>query len=76
MANLPMESMKTGGIAWFTDLTVPDPYYALPLVTCATMYIMIEVRVWLKNLTTPSNAILSYFERNPGALALCFADGG
>lgn len=43
MANLPIESMKTGGMYWFTDLTVPDPYYILPLVTCTTVWIMLEV---------------------------------
>lgn len=43
MANLPVESMATGGIAWFTDLTIPDPYYALPLITMTTFFITIEV---------------------------------
>ncbi|XP_003741477.1 mitochondrial inner membrane protein OXA1L [Galendromus occidentalis] len=42
MANLPMESMKTGGLYWFSDLTVPDPYYVLPLVTCTTVLVMFE----------------------------------
>lgn len=43
MANLPVQSMTTGGAAWFTDLTIPDPYYALPLITMATFFITIEV---------------------------------
>ena len=49
MANLPVESMKTGGTAWFTDLTVSDPYYALPVITVALLYATIEVSVvsWL-----------------------------
>jgi len=45
MANLPVESMKTGGTAWFTDLTVPDPYYLLPLVTMTMLYASIEVSI-------------------------------
>ncbi len=43
MAQLPVESMKTGGILWFHDLTVPDPTYALPLVACAAFLVNIEV---------------------------------
>ena len=44
MAGLPVESMKTGGIYWFTDLTVPDPTYALPLLACLTFISNIEVK--------------------------------
>jgi len=43
MTNLPVASMKTGGTAWFTDLTVPDPYFALPVMTVAMLYAIIEV---------------------------------
>lgn len=44
MANLPLVSMKTGGIYWFTDLTVPDPTYFLPLLACLTFLSNVEVR--------------------------------
>lgn len=43
MANLPVESMQVGGLAWFTDLTVSDPYYLLPIVTSLTMMATIEL---------------------------------
>ncbi|XP_064466501.1 mitochondrial inner membrane protein OXA1L-like [Ornithodoros turicata] len=43
MANLPMESLKTGGMFWFVDLTVPDPFYILPLLTSATLFFTIEL---------------------------------
>ncbi|CAN7991811.1 unnamed protein product, partial [Ixodes hexagonus] len=43
MANLPMESFKTGGMLWFTDLTIPDPFYLLPLITSATLFFTIEL---------------------------------
>ena len=43
MANVPIESMKTGGMLWFTDLTVPDPYYVLPVLSCASFMATIEV---------------------------------
>ena len=36
MATCPVESMQTGGLFWFVDLTMKDPYYALPLVTCGS----------------------------------------
>jgi len=45
MAALPVASMQSGGLLWFSDLTVYDPYFALPLVTAATMFITIEVRM-------------------------------
>lgn len=38
MANLPVPSMESGGALWFTDLSMADPYYILPMVTAATMY--------------------------------------
>ena len=44
MAELPVASMTTGGLLWFTDLTIADPYYALPLMTAATLLVTIEVR--------------------------------
>lgn len=33
MAALPVESMETGGTLWFPDLTVADPYFALPIAS-------------------------------------------
>lgn len=43
MANAPVESMKEGGLWWFTDLTVSDPYYLLPIITSVTMLATIEI---------------------------------
>lgn len=43
MANAPVESMKEGGLWWFTDLTVADPYYLLPIITSITMLATIEI---------------------------------
>ena len=44
MANLPVESMKEGGVLFFTDLTITQPFYALPLMTALTFWMTIEVR--------------------------------
>lgn len=43
MANTPVESMREGGLWWFTDLTVPDQFYLLPIITSCTMLLTIEV---------------------------------
>lgn len=51
MANLPVESMKTGGLYWFTNLTIPDPFYLLPVMTCTTLLIAIEVNyLWMSEI--------------------------
>lgn len=43
MVQAPVESMKEGGMWWFTDLTVPDPYYLLPIITSLTLAATIEM---------------------------------
>ena len=43
LANYPLESMMYGGILWFPDLSVADPYYVLPVFTAVTMFITMEV---------------------------------
>jgi YidC/Oxa1 family membrane protein insertase len=43
MANTPVESLRDGGLFWFTDLTVPDQFFLLPLITSFTMLATIEV---------------------------------
>lgn len=43
MANAPVASMSEGGLWWFTDLTVADPFYLLPIITSLTMLATIEV---------------------------------
>jgi len=43
LANLPMESMESGGLGWFSDLTIPDPYYGLPLLLCSSTFLQIKM---------------------------------
>lgn len=43
MASAPVESMKYGGMLWFTDLTVPDPYFLLPVMGCLSFLAILEV---------------------------------
>jgi len=44
--------LSTGGLWWFTDLTISDPYYILPCITAATFIAGVEVN---KALTLASN---------------------
>ena len=37
------DTLSNGGMFWFTDLTVPDPTYILPLVSCCTFVALIEM---------------------------------
>ncbi|XP_006817147.1 mitochondrial inner membrane protein OXA1L-like [Saccoglossus kowalevskii] len=43
MAALPVESMQTGGLYWFTDLTIADPYYIMPAIATLSMLCIIEL---------------------------------
>jgi YidC/Oxa1 family membrane protein insertase len=38
MPDIFPEAMQSGGIAWFTDLTIPDPTYILP-ITCGLSFL-------------------------------------
>ncbi|ELT87155.1 hypothetical protein CAPTEDRAFT_171303 [Capitella teleta] len=42
MVNVPVQSMTTGGLLWFTDLTIPDPYFLLPVMTSLTLLLTLE----------------------------------
>ena len=44
MAKLPVESLKNGGVAWFRDLSVPDPTYYLPALASLVFLGGLEVR--------------------------------
>ncbi|XP_060137822.1 mitochondrial inner membrane protein OXA1L [Zootoca vivipara] len=43
MAELPVPSLQTGGLWWFSDLTAADPYYVLPLTVTVTMWAILEL---------------------------------
>ncbi|CAH0718264.1 unnamed protein product, partial [Brenthis ino] len=63
MANCPVESMMHGGLWWFTDLTVPDQFFILPLITSATMWATIEVGVDGGRLDAQNMQLMRYFLR-------------
>ncbi|XP_038069016.1 mitochondrial inner membrane protein OXA1L-like [Patiria miniata] len=43
MASLPVASMTTGGLWWFTDLTTSDPYYIMPVLASLSMLAVLEL---------------------------------
>lgn len=43
MAAIPVESLKTGGLAWIQDLTLPDPSLYLPGIATAVFFGSLEV---------------------------------
>lgn len=47
MTNVPIDSLRTGGMLWFTDLTISDQYFLLPIITSATLYLTVEVSLTL-----------------------------
>ncbi len=44
MCEFPVEQLKTGGFGFITDLTIPDPYYVLPIANILVMNLQLSVR--------------------------------
>ncbi|XP_022920028.1 mitochondrial inner membrane protein OXA1L [Onthophagus taurus] len=83
MANVPVDSMRTGGLFWFSDLTIPDQFMALPIITSLTLWATIELgtdsaKLSAQNLQTMKYVlralpliILPFTVNFPGAI-LCY----
>lgn len=63
MANAPVESMREGGLFWFPDLTMPDQFYLLPLITSATLYVTILVGTDSARMSQQSSQTIKYVLR-------------
>lgn len=63
MANAPVESMREGGLFWFVDLTMPDQFYLLPIITSATLYVTILVGTDAARMSQQSSQVLKYVLR-------------
>lgn len=63
MANAPVESLKDGGLFWFSNLTVSDPFYLLPIITSTTMWLTIEVGADSARLNAQNMQIMKYVLR-------------
>ncbi|KAI1173478.1 hypothetical protein F4777DRAFT_557882 [Nemania sp. FL0916] len=42
MADIPVPGLDTAGLFWFTDLTVPDPFYILPLASAGLAVVLFK----------------------------------
>lgn len=40
MAKLPVPGFENGGLAWFSDLTIPDPYYIIPTAMALSLHMI------------------------------------
>ena len=65
MSNCPVESLSTGGILWFENLAMTDPYYLLPFITCCTTYL--QVRFIMVSKKDMGMFISVYFQLKTGA---------
>ncbi|GBP27129.1 Mitochondrial inner membrane protein OXA1L [Eumeta japonica] len=63
MANCPVESLSTGGLYWFADLTVPDQFFILPIITSATLWATIELGVDGGRLDAQNMKLMKYVLR-------------
>ncbi|XP_050312461.1 mitochondrial inner membrane protein OXA1L [Anthonomus grandis grandis] len=72
MANVPVESLRTGGILWFPDLTLPDQYFLLPAITSLTLWVTIEVGADAGRLSSQNMAIMKYVLRGLPLVILPF----
>jgi YidC/Oxa1 family membrane protein insertase len=43
MSSLPVPGLDSENLLWLTDLTIPDPFFILPLSTGLLMYLTIKV---------------------------------
>jgi YidC/Oxa1 family membrane protein insertase len=44
MAKLPVPGLETGGILWFQNLAVQDPYFILPVAAATMLHLVLRVR--------------------------------
>ena len=65
MAEAPVESLKTQGFGWVMDLTLADPYYALPLVTSLTLHLMLRMNADGINLDIAPSVIKTFIQLLP-----------
>lgn len=49
MSNVPVPALETGGVLWFENLTLADPFFILPLATSFMLYRSLKVSFLFKN---------------------------
>jgi YidC/Oxa1 family membrane protein insertase len=68
-----LESFRTGGLLWFQDLTVYDPYYLLPVLYIATM--MVSQEIAMRNTAPEQKRIMRFLPLVFGIVLLRFPAG-
>lgn len=63
MVNAPVESLHTGGALWFTDLTMADPFFILPIVTCSTLALTIYLGTESARVPNQGSPLMNYVLR-------------
>jgi len=43
MSDIPIPGLTEGGLSWFTDLSVADPFYLLPITTSAALFTQLSL---------------------------------
>lgn len=43
MSLLPVPGLLDGGILWFYNLTIPDPFFILPIITSGILHVVLKV---------------------------------
>ncbi|KAG0639431.1 60Kd inner membrane protein-domain-containing protein [Tuber brumale] len=43
MSDIPIPELTEGGLSWFTDLSVADPFYLLPMATSASLFAQLSL---------------------------------
>lgn len=44
MGKLPVPGLETGGLLWFQNLAIPDPFFILPLAAAGVLHLVLKVR--------------------------------
>lgn len=70
MSILPVESMSIGGTLWFEDLTLPDPFYILPILTSCTLFLQLKFAADGMNLDLLSPTMRRVMLASPVAIIL------
>ncbi|KAJ2841096.1 hypothetical protein J3B02_006053 [Coemansia erecta] len=75
MATIPeITHMHTGGLWWFKDLTLADPYYILPALSTIGMMAVMELQTKMNTATEQSQAMI-YGMRSMG-IVMAFLTAG
>ncbi|KAI8093188.1 60Kd inner membrane protein-domain-containing protein [Halteromyces radiatus] len=60
MAELPVPGMTEGGLSWFSNLALPDPYYILPVISATGMLAVLEAGTEAGSATPQSKGMKNF----------------